>query len=256
MIVDLGEIWIVLAVPFIAGCLLGSLLYRQLSFTRLAPIQNAIVADVAGFFGGVGKSLFGSGRRPRQSKPAAPQAAAVPPAPARAAPAKTTPAPARSGPQTAVPAKPQALQPAPASVQRAAPEAPSVAAPKAPLVPRAMPPPPKRPAAPPAAEPIEVAFDVRPPTPEEVRDGRPPALFAPLDGRGDDLRRIRGIGESYEARLHGLGIFHFEQIANWSLVEAAWVAMNSGAGDRVVRFDWIGQARALAGFDNAPREEE
>jgi predicted flap endonuclease-1-like 5' DNA nuclease len=258
MITDLGEIWIMLAVPFVVGCLLGSLLYRQLSFTRLAPVQNAIVADVSGFFGGMRRAIFGSGRRRRPARSVAPTPAVAVPETARAAPAPARSAPPSAKPvvQSAPPPRQTAASLPAATPARAAPEAPRPAEPAA-AKPVAPPPPPKRPVTPPPALPVEaVSYDVRPPTPEEVRDGRPPAMLAPRYGEGDDLRRIRGIGESYEARLHGLGIFHYEQIAAWSLVEAAWVAMHTGAGDRVVRYDWIGQARALAGMDGAPPEEE
>jgi NADH-quinone oxidoreductase subunit E len=84
------------------------------------------------------------------------------------------------------------------------------------------------------------------PSPDEIAAGRPPALDGPRGGKPDSLRRIKGIGESFEARLHALGVFHFDQIAEWSLKQAAWVAMETGASDRVIRNDWVGQAKALA----------
>jgi predicted flap endonuclease-1-like 5' DNA nuclease len=93
------------------------------------------------------------------------------------------------------------------------------------------------------------------PSPDEIAAGRPPALEAPRGGRPDNLRRIKGIGESFEARLHALGIFHFDQIAEWSLKQAAWIAMETGAADRVIRNDWVGQARALAA-EQARRAED
>jgi NADH-quinone oxidoreductase subunit E len=84
------------------------------------------------------------------------------------------------------------------------------------------------------------------PSPDEIAAGRPPAIDGPRGGKPDSLRRIKGIGESFEARLHALGIFHFDQISEWSLKQAAWVAMETGAADRVIRNDWVGQAKALA----------
>jgi NADH-quinone oxidoreductase subunit E len=83
------------------------------------------------------------------------------------------------------------------------------------------------------------------PSPDEIAAGRPAARDAPRGGKPDNLRRIKGIGESFEARLHALGIFHFDQISEWSLKQAAWVAMETGAADRVIRNDWVGQAKAL-----------
>ncbi|MGR3755860.1 MAG: NADH-quinone oxidoreductase subunit E [Tranquillimonas sp.] len=76
---------------------------------------------------------------------------------------------------------------------------------------------------------------------------RPAGLQAPRDGRPDDLRRIRGIGPKLEAMLHGMGYYHYDQIAGWSPEEAAWVDANlDGFKGRVTRDDWVAQARALS----------
>jgi NADH-quinone oxidoreductase subunit E len=76
---------------------------------------------------------------------------------------------------------------------------------------------------------------------------RPVALSAPREGVGDDLKRLRGIGRKYEVVLHDLGIYHFDQIAAWGPEEIAWIEANlDGFSDRVVREDWVGQARVLA----------
>ena len=76
---------------------------------------------------------------------------------------------------------------------------------------------------------------------------RPPSLDAPRDGRGDDLRRIRGVGPKLEALLHRLGFWHYDQIAGWSDAEVAWVDQHlEGFRGRVSRDDWVTQARALA----------
>ena len=44
---------------------------------------------------------------------------------------------------------------------------------------------------------------------------KPQGLEAP-ERKPDDLQRIKGIGKVNEGKLHGLGIFHFGQIADWS----------------------------------------
>ena len=71
-------------------------------------------------------------------------------------------------------------------------------------------------------------------------------MSAPLGGKPDDLKRIRGIGPTLEKKLNGTGIFHFSQIAAWTEadVEAAG-ALLSFQG-RIEREDWIAQAKLLA----------
>ena len=52
---------------------------------------------------------------------------------------------------------------------------------------------------------------------EERHSGvRPLGLAAPRGGVADDLKLIKGIGKQNEGRLHGLGVWHFDQIAAWS----------------------------------------
>jgi predicted flap endonuclease-1-like 5' DNA nuclease len=68
----------------------------------------------------------------------------------------------------------------------------------------------------------------------------------PADG-GDDLKRINGVGPKLEALLHGLGVYHFHQIAAWGPSEVAWVDSNlEGFRGRVIREDWVGQSVILA----------
>lgn len=75
---------------------------------------------------------------------------------------------------------------------------------------------------------------------------RPPTLAAPEGGSADDLKRIRGIGKQNEARLHGLGIWHFHQIAAWTSEQAHWVGTYLAFPGRIEREDWINQAKVLA----------
>lgn len=74
---------------------------------------------------------------------------------------------------------------------------------------------------------------------------RPPALPGPRSGKTDDLRRIRGIGPQSEGRLNALGIYHFDQIAAWTPVEARWVGAYLAFPGRIEREDWMGQAQSL-----------
>lgn len=61
----------------------------------------------------------------------------------------------------------------------------------------------------------------------------------------DDLKQIRGIGEKIEKTLNELGIFTFEQIANWSNENVAWVDEYLSFKGRIQREEWIEQAKLL-----------
>ncbi len=94
------------------------------------------------------------------------------------------------------------------------------------------------------------------PTPDGRSVRRPETLDAPREGGGDDLKRIRGIGPGLEEMLHGMGVWHFDQIASWSPEEIAWVDNNlEGFKGRVTRDDWVAQARTLAGGDETAFSE-
>ena len=76
---------------------------------------------------------------------------------------------------------------------------------------------------------------------------KPAGLTAPKGGRADDLKLILGIGPKLEALCHRLGFYHFEQIANWTAGEIAWVDENlEGFKGRVTRDKWVVQAKILA----------
>jgi hypothetical protein len=64
----------------------------------------------------------------------------------------------------------------------------------------------------------------------------------------DDLKLINGIGSAVERRLNGIGIFTFAQLAALSPADiAAAVGDLSGlSAERVIKQDWISQARKLA----------
>lgn len=84
------------------------------------------------------------------------------------------------------------------------------------------------------------------PSGDATGGSKPVGLATPRGGKADDLKRIRGIGKQNEGRLHGLGIWHFDQIAAWSGDEAAWVGGYLAFPGRIEREDWIGQAKILA----------
>jgi NADH-quinone oxidoreductase subunit E len=79
-----------------------------------------------------------------------------------------------------------------------------------------------------------------------VKAKKPRGLKAPRKSGADDLKLIKGVGPKLEALLHSLGFFHFDQIANWSEAELAWVDENlEGFKGRVIRENWVQQAKAF-----------
>lgn len=75
---------------------------------------------------------------------------------------------------------------------------------------------------------------------------RPKGIAAARGGKADDLKRISGIGPKNEKILHGLGFFHFDQIADWTREQVAWVDDHLRFNGRIAREEWIKQARLLA----------
>lgn len=79
------------------------------------------------------------------------------------------------------------------------------------------------------------------------KGSKPRTLEAPLDGKADNLKKIKGVGPKLEQLCNRLGFWHFDQIANWSDDEVAWVDANlEGFKGRVTRDGWVEQARQLA----------
>lgn len=99
------------------------------------------------------------------------------------------------------------------------------------------------PAAPAAAQPPRL-----PPVENEAElpGQRPAGLVAARDDGPDDLKLVKGIGRQNEGRLHGLGIWHFEQIAAWTPENVEWVGGYLAFPGRIEREDWVGQAKLLA----------
>ncbi len=81
---------------------------------------------------------------------------------------------------------------------------------------------------------------------DAIEGARPVGLMAPRGGKADDLKLIRGIGKQNEGRLHGLGIWHFDQIAAWTADNALWVGSYLAFPGRIEREGWVAQARDLA----------
>ncbi|KIN61409.1 ATP synthase subunit E [Sulfitobacter noctilucae] len=74
-----------------------------------------------------------------------------------------------------------------------------------------------------------------------------PQLFdaAPAEG-ADDLKLISGVGPKLEQTLNDLGIYRFDQVATWGESEIAWVDARLRFKGRIIRDDWMSQAKTLA----------
>jgi predicted flap endonuclease-1-like 5' DNA nuclease len=103
-----------------------------------------------------------------------------------------------------------------------------------------------------AAAPVRAAHAPEPvrapaPAPAAAAAVKPVFLTAARGARPDDLKLIKGVGPKLEQMLHGMGVFHFDQIAAWTPAEVAWVDDNlEGFKGRVSRDEWVAQARILA----------
>jgi NADH-quinone oxidoreductase subunit E len=103
------------------------------------------------------------------------------------------------------------------------------------------------PSAKPAAKPAPAAKLAEVPAAPKEGGRKPKALKAARKGKADDLKLILGIGPKLEALCHQLGFFHFDQIADWTADEIAWVDENlEGFKGRVTRDRWVVQAKVLA----------
>ncbi|SDY07550.1 hypothetical protein [Citreimonas salinaria] len=79
---------------------------------------------------------------------------------------------------------------------------------------------------------------------------KPSGLKTPRAAGADDLRRITGLGPKLQESLNEIGIYHFDQIADWTPGEIAWIDENvGGVRGRASRDDWAKQAAALARGD-------
>ncbi len=81
----------------------------------------------------------------------------------------------------------------------------------------------------------------------EAPPAQEPRRLAEPEGNADDLTQIIGIGAAAAQRLHGLGVYHFTQIAGWTDAHARWIESQFGEPGRVGRERWIEQARGLCG---------
>jgi len=77
-------------------------------------------------------------------------------------------------------------------------------------------------------------------------ESKPRTMSAPRKAGADDLKRISGVGPKLEGVLNDMGFWHYDQIAKWGAGEIAWVDSRLKFKGRIVRDDWVSQARNLA----------
>lgn len=74
----------------------------------------------------------------------------------------------------------------------------------------------------------------------------------PPAASSDDLTRIKGLGPKIAAMLHAQGITTYRQIATWDDAEIKRIdALLGRFAGRIERDAWVGQAKLLAGGDEA-----
>lgn len=100
----------------------------------------------------------------------------------------------------------------------------------------------------PTPAPVPLAKAATPATPASApsKMERPKGIAAARGGKADELQRMSGIGPKNEQILHTLGFFHFDQIANWTAKEQAWVDDHLRFSGRIIREEWVRQASLLA----------
>jgi len=78
-------------------------------------------------------------------------------------------------------------------------------------------------------------------------DYRPPnAIDAPRNGKPDRLSYVNGIDEPLERSLNGLGIFHFQQLAQLAKDDLAALSVALGRPGKAIEDNWKGEAAMLA----------
>ncbi len=200
---------ILIAIAFVIGCILGCLLRRWFGANETAVPGAAAITAVA----------------------AAPAVKAVPLAPVPAALPEPAPLMAAAVPVVENQETPKA---------KTAPKAKSSAKPKAAAKPKAVV------AAAPAKTPAVKTVGKPLPKPKAGRKPLPAMLAAPIGGKPDNLTLINGIGNVIEKRLHGMGVFHFAQIADWTKAQAENFSKSVGFPGRAEREGWMKEAALFA----------
>jgi NADH-quinone oxidoreductase subunit E len=97
-----------------------------------------------------------------------------------------------------------------------------------------------------AVKPKLTVVSTRAPTVEAVKPAVAKAKPAARSRKVDDLKLIAGIGPKLEQVLNKRGIRTFADIAAWSEADVASLDAELGFDGRILRDDWVGQAKVLA----------
>ena len=76
-------------------------------------------------------------------------------------------------------------------------------------------------------------------------DFKPLILSSPKPIGKDNLRKIKGINSKIENDLNTLGIYHFEQISNWSAKNCDWIEEFLHFPGVAKSNQWVDQAKIL-----------
>lgn len=82
---------------------------------------------------------------------------------------------------------------------------------------------------------------------QKINVGTEPELLkGPRNGKKDNLTLVKGIGGVLEDRLNELGVYHFSQIASWTLSQQEFMDERMSFPGRIERENWVSQAKQLA----------
>lgn len=231
MIYHLGEIWVLLAVVFCVGGLVGSLFHRALALGGARRPQAWLIRRIDFVVDNIEQKIF-PGRGRFEPLPVRLPVEFVPVAVplATAAFDETAFLPGESRPATSLVIEHEPVEAAPAAtsiatlpVQRATEE-------------------PRR-----SSKKFREALERA-----NAAGVRPLPLKAPRRDSADELVQIKRIGKRNAAKLAELGIYHFSQIAAWTPQEMAWVSAFLNVGTSPQTEDWTGQATRLASSEAFP----
>lgn len=76
-------------------------------------------------------------------------------------------------------------------------------------------------------------------------DNKPLILGSPILDKKDNLKKIKGIDAKIENDLNNLGIYHFEQIAQWSSKNCDWIEEFLLVPGCAKNNQWVEQAKIL-----------
>jgi NADH-quinone oxidoreductase subunit E len=80
----------------------------------------------------------------------------------------------------------------------------------------------------------------------EVDEAKPANLISEAVSDADDLKKLKGVGPKLEKLLNGLGIYNFQQIADWQQKDVDWVNAQLVFSGRIEREGWVSQSKTLA----------